>query len=303
MSTLAIQKAEILAKIRKETIEEVIRRFGLERLERLPNLSKHICSLRDTSFLETGVCDGLAYVRTLDGLIFYSYLSKANHRRAYQFISDVLPSQVSEDTFLACLDVVQRYTTNFTWPPQAVQPPKDGTIVECGAYLGHKTIRFAKELTPIEMIPENVSILHRNIAENGLSKQIAVIETGIWNSSGEIEVRGKGRQRNTLLNNLGKLRDKTEILCKVDTLDNVLDAWNININSIDLLFITINGAEVEALQGLNRWRTCVKSFFVAAPYSREGKSNSDLCREWFSAHQIEVLEDLNPNRVIAKHSE
>lgn len=300
------EKAKIVSKARGESLESVLNRFSTEDIAQAPNsFSKHIPALRQATFVETGMKDDLAFVRTMDGKIFYGYPSQNNHRRAYQFVCDLLPDMVTEDTFLVCLDVVQRYATDFTWPPEEVLPPRNGTVVECGAYLGYKTIRFAEELVPngkvlaIEMMPDNVEVLRRNIDENGLADRVSIIEAGVWNQPGTLVVKGKGRQRNTLVN-LEKLSDDIGVEARVDTLDNLLDEWE--VESVDFMFITVNGAEIEAIQGLNQWQPKVKGLFVAAPYQRDGQPNSDICRNLLQEGGYSILPSSNTNRVIAKFS-
>ena len=199
------ERVQAVAQVRGESLEEVHHRFSEVQLRTAPrSFSRHIPALKAASFLETGVSDGMAYAKIPDGHVFYGFQSQPNHRKAYQFVHDLLPKEITEDAFLVAIDVVQRFATDFTWPPPEILPPRDGLVVECGAYLGHKTIRFAEELVPegrvlaIEMMPDNVEILRRNIKENGLENRIDVMEYGVWDSAGELEVRGKGRQRNTL---------------------------------------------------------------------------------------------------------
>ncbi len=304
MESVFWERAEVIAKVREETPDEVLRRFSTTELASAPrSFSKHIPALRQAElFIETGVRDGMAFARTSDGRIFYGYTSRNNHRRAYKFVHDLLPSTITEDTFLVCLDVVQRYATDFTWPPEEILPSKSGIVVECGAYLGYKTIRLAEELVPegqvfaIEMMPDNVEILRRNIKENNLEDRVSIIEAGVWKESGELFVKGKGRQRNTLVD-LEKLQENTGVKARVDTLDSLLDEWG--TEPIDLLFITVNGAEVEAIEGLNRWLPKVKAFFVAAPYERDGQANSDICKVLLKERGCHILNSSNANRVIA----
>lgn len=299
------ERIENLASIREESVDEVMNRFSNEQLASIPrSFSKHIPALRNAEslFVWTGVEDGMAFARTFDGRIFYGYTSRNNHRRAYQFIKDLMPSQVTEDTFLICLDVVQRYATDFTWPPKEILPSKSGTVVECGAYLGYKTIRFAQELVPngkllaIEMMPDNVEILRRNLQANNLQDRVSVIEAGVWKETDELFVKGKGRQRNTLVS-LEKLQDDIGVKVRVDKLDILLSEWG--IEPIDLLFITVNGAEIEAIEGLNDWLSKVKGLFIAAPYKRDGKSNADICKALLQERGCQVLASSNANRVIA----
>jgi FkbM family methyltransferase len=300
------ERVKSLATIREESPEQVMNRFSADQLALIPrSFSKHIPTLRKSKslFIETGIQDKMAFARTYDGRIFYGYTSRKNHRRAYKFIQDLMPDPITEDTFLVCLDVVQRYATDFTWPPKEILPSKNGTVVECGAYLGYKTIRFAQELVPqghllaIEMMPDNVEILRQNIKANNLESRATVVEAGVWKESGEVLVKGKGRQRNTLVD-LEKLEEDLGFKARVDKLDHFLAEWG--IDPIDLLFITVNGAEIEAIQGLKEWLPKVKGLFIVALYKRDGKSNAMVCKELLQERGCEILASSNANRVIAR---
>ncbi|MCA9366404.1 FkbM family methyltransferase, partial [Candidatus Kaiserbacteria bacterium] len=295
-------KRDALSVARNEDWSTVLQRFSREEISKAPrSFSKHIKALKQTQFKSSDVRDGLASVTLQDGHIFYGYKSKPNHLRAFEYVKDIVPRVLSADTFLLGLDIAQRYATDFSWPPASILPPKGGTLVECGAYLGHKTIRFAEELVgrggkvlAIEMMPDNAEILRRNIRENGLEDVIDVIEAGVWNEAGTLPVKGKGRQRNSLLE-IDKLNENREILARVDTLDVLLQEWG--QPHVDLVFMTINGAEVEALQGMNPSLGIVKAMFIAAPYTRDGRPSGDICAEIAKAKGCKILKESSRNRL------
>jgi FkbM family methyltransferase len=234
-----------------------------------------------------GVCDGLSFLKIPNGRMFYGYISHRNHQHAYHYVRDLLPKQLNKDTFLLGLDVVHRYVSDFAWLPEKFLPGRGGIIVEAGAYLGHKAIRFVDEVVgtegkvlAIEMMPDNVRILRKNIIENGLESCIDVLEAGIWKEHSKVKVYGKSRQRNTIIH-LEKLDEDTGIVVPTYSLDEILENWG--HEPVDLLYVTLNGAEIEALQGLNVKLNSVKIMFIASPYAREGIPNmgvvSDLLNE------------------------
>ncbi|GAG45275.1 unnamed protein product, partial [marine sediment metagenome] len=226
-------KLEMLAKIRSESPAETYERFGEKGIRRCPRqFSKHLPKLIGVEFTEAGVRDGLAYVAVPNGRIFYGHTSKRGHRRDYEYVKDLLCSKLDADTYLLSLDIVRRYLKYFTWFPKEILPGEGGVIVEAGAYLGHKTIRFIDDVVgvhgkvlAIEMMPDNVRILRRNIEENDLGDCIDVLEAGIWKESGQIRIRGKGRQRNTLVD-LQKLEPDLNLTAQTYSLDTILGNWN-----------------------------------------------------------------------------
>jgi FkbM family methyltransferase len=243
-------------------------------------LSKNIPDLIRMRFEDAGTRDGLAYVR-YRGRGFYGYLSGSSHRRAYYLVADRVPAEIDAETFLLALDVAHRYVAS--WYPSEILPGAGGSVMEVGAYLGHKTMRFVDDavgpdghVLAVEMMPDNCEVLHRNIVENGLGAVIDELAGGVWSSDGELPVRGKGRQRNTLAP-LEKLPDSMDITVPTYSLDTLVERWGRPV--VDLVLLTVNGAEIEALEGLDRALDRIKVVCVAAPYERDGRPNAEICRD------------------------
>ncbi len=304
LNELERDRLATISRVRGEDEKTVLARFGAAGLARAPrSFSKHIGSLGKTGFTDAGVRDGMAYVTLQNGRTFYGYISKPSHQRAFEYVSDIVPSILTPETFLVGLDIAHRYATDFAWPPKELCPPEGGTVVECGAYLGHKTIRFADELVgpkgkvlAIEMMPDNVEILRHNIKENGMEDIIDVIEAGVWKEADRIAVKGKGRQRNTLLD-MEKLDKATDVTARVDSLDVLLDEWGQEI--VDFIFVTINGAEIEALEGMKSSVERIRAMFVAAPYERDGVPNNEVCRKILLDKGCKLLDSSRPTRIFA----
>jgi hypothetical protein len=118
----------------------------------------------------------LAFAELDNVRVFYSFLSQLSHRKEY--VADTLSDAITEESYLAAIDVVQKYITDYTWPPDGLVPQARANIIQLGADLGQKTIRFAEELAGdgtrilvVEMMPENCAIPRRNVVEdagNGL---------------------------------------------------------------------------------------------------------------------------------------
>lgn len=302
-----VKRLKAVAKAREERPEDLFSRLGHKGLRGCPrNFSKHIPALKSLSIRQAGIRDGLAYLSLPNGRVFFGFPSRPNHRRAYEYVKDIVPQGFSADTFLLGLDIAQRYATDFAWPIEAIRPGTGGTIIEVGAYLGHKTVRFAEELVgtagkvlAIEMIPQNVAILRKNVAANGLDGVIDVVEAGIWSTPSQMRVRGMGRQRNSLVS-LEKLDVEQDLDVNVDTLDNFITRWG--VNRVDLVFLTVNGAEIEALHGFNSTVDRVRALFVEAPYERDGRPNADICRDLLCAKGFQLLPSSKRNRVLAVRS-
>lgn len=302
------ERAAAIAVARDESVDEILDRFDREAIRVAPkSFSKHIPSLREARFEEVGVEGDLAYVVLMDGTKLYGYLSEPYHEKIHGYVADQLSPKITPQTFLTALDVTHRVLTDTAWPAREIMIPSDGVVVECGAYLGHKTIRFAREVVPkgrviaIEMMPDNVRVLRRNVESNGLADRIEVVETGVWNERQQIPVTGMGRQRNTIAG-LERLTDETGVVAEVRRLEDILGDTP-GIEFVDLLFVTVNGAEVEALEGLGRWTERVGCAFVAAPYSTRGeRPNAEVVREILESRGFSIRPKDRPSRVVGIRS-
>lgn len=304
LSERLMTAAERVARVRGESVEQVQRRFTAEELKTCPaRFSKHLPALRAARLERTGTRDGLAYVRLEDGLIFYSPLTHPGLRREYRFIADLLPGCITEETYLAAIDVVQRYITDYVWPPRGLVREQGARVIELGAYLGHKSIRFARELAApdgkvlaVEMMPENCAILRRNVVENGLGHIIDVKAAGVWNEGGTRKIYSKGRQRNSIVP-IEKLNDGKVVEVEVATLNDIVRDWG--VVPVDLVLVTVNGAEIEVLEGFAPDAHDVRAFHVEAAYMRGDASSAQLCRERFKAMDYRLRNSDNPQQVFA----
>jgi FkbM family methyltransferase len=297
-----------LATARGETPEATLERFTPAQLRQMPDMPWCIPDLRRAKFSAAGKDpDGTPYVSLANGRVFYGHLSRRNHRRIYSYVSDVISPLVTEDTFLLAMDVVKRYLIN--WDDVSLPTPSSSgaRLVEAGAYIGHKTLKYVDKVVghegrvlAIEMMPENAALLRRNIEANSLGDCTTIVEAGVWNAPGQIEAQGMGRQRNSLVR-IDKLDTEVKRAVRTDTLDNFLDAWGEPL--IDLIVLTVNGAEIEALEGLVRWRDRVKAVRIYAGYARAGMPTHPKCvqilKEWgftiVPQHVEHVVVGMNPH--------
>jgi hypothetical protein len=195
--------AERLAEARGETVDQVRKRFSEEEIARCPRrFSKHLAAVRGAKLVRTGIRDGFAFAELDNGRVFYSFVSQRNHRNEYRYVADTLSDAITEETYLAAIDVVQRYLTDYAWPSDGLVPQGSANIIELGAYLGHKTIRFAEELAgeggrilAAEMMPENAP----SSAETSWKTDSRRSSTsGMWASGGRLE-----RSRSTVRDGSG----------------------------------------------------------------------------------------------------
>ncbi len=290
-------KLERLSAARMDSIDETFNRFR-DSIKSIPrSFNKHTNNLLRFDFPEAGLSEGMPYVKLPNGRIFYGALPNKKTRREFAFLKDRVSPALTDDTYLTALDITSRYLTDFSWYPKELLPSEGGTVVEAGAYVGHKTIRFVDDavgtsgkVLAIEMMPDNVQVLRRNVKENNLDKCIDIVECGVWNEKGETLVMGKGRQRNSLVP-LDQLKPDIVISVPVNSLDNILQSWGKDI--IDFLVLTVNGAEVEALRGLDTMLNHIKVIYIAACYTRDGQSTYATCMEILKERGCVILPHSN----------
>jgi len=284
-----------VAELRGETPKDVVRKFKKKQINKIPpSILKHTHILLKANFTEAGERDGMPFVRLDNGRLFYGHPSRKQHEREYEFLADKLSPCLSAATYLTAKDVAIRYLRE-KWYRKDCLPGAGGTVVEVGAYVGHKTMRFVDEhvtksgkVLAIEIMPENLPILKRNIADNGMEGVIDVMHCGVWNEPGSLAVKGMGRQRNSLVS-IDHLDRDNETTVPTDTLDNILVRWN--QPKIDFMIITVNGAEIEVLQGLNKELSRIKVLYIAAHFKRDGKPTRDVCREMLRAKGCTILNE------------
>jgi FkbM family methyltransferase len=284
-----------VAELRGETPKDVVRKFKKKQIKKIPpSILKHTHILLKTNFIEAGEREGMPFVRLENGRIFYGHPSRKQHEREYAFLSDKLSPCLTPATYLTAKDVAIRYLRE-KWYRKECLPGPGGAVVEVGAYVGHKTMRFVDQhvttsgkVLAIEIMPENLPILKRNIADNGMEGVIDVMHCGVWKEPGSLQVKGMGRQRNSLVS-IDHLDRDNETTVPTDTLDNILAKWN--QPKIDFMIITVNGAEIEVLQGLNKELNRIKVLYIAAHFKRDGKPTRDVCREMLREKGCRILNE------------
>lgn len=243
--------------------------------------------------------DGTPRLRLTNGRVFLGYPAPRNYRRLYYMLRDLLPPAISADTYELAIHVQQRYCDINC---EGLINPGD-TVFEVGAYYGLKAIRFADACGPagrvvaVEMMPGNEALMRRNIAANALEPRMASFHCGVWSAPGTVAANSSGRQRNSLVEiDQRAFKDRAQV--PVDTLDNLIDRSG--APHVDFLNMQVNGAEIEALQGLQRRAADVRRIRIAAHYSRDGVPAAELCARLLDAKGFVVLSSGNQGSVLAE---
>ncbi|MDF1749147.1 MAG: FkbM family methyltransferase [Alphaproteobacteria bacterium] len=159
-------------------------------------------------------------------------------------------------------------------------PSETDIIIDCGAFIGIGAAAVAPlvakgRLIALEADARNVALLARNTLENGLDN-VDVLHRAIWKHHGQTLSLATGEaQANTLRHDVfdGGNRQPVQTV----TIDGLVTDFG--FSRVDMLSFTVNGAEVEALEGaretLLNHRPRVR---LAGWYRRGGQTVADLCR-------------------------
>jgi len=131
-------------------------------------------------------------------------------------------------------------------------------VIDIGASFGFNTVDFSRKVgdkgivVAIEPDIGSLVILRKNLELNGCNNVI-VVEKGVWSKKDNLKFYLKENPRTNspvIIKTKGKVTGTTEI--EVDTLDNILEELGIDIGKVVLIKMDIEGAEIEALKGMDR---------------------------------------------------
>jgi len=288
-----------------EGLKEKIR-IGTYRILKKP-LIKEVQKLPITG---SGISDdGFPWVSLSNGYKFYGFLPSSNDRVLYKLIDKTLKEKLVEDAFGVAIDIVLRYIYPHAQPdktppyslfarrmcfhPQHVDTIQDipgasqefktkllelfaikkgEVVVDVGAFIGYGALKIgslvgtAGKVIVIEADPDCRRLLEMNIKENS-SGNIQIIPKAVWNEKGERSLHRSYQQANSLVQDIVKGTNTVQV--HTDTIDNILD--DLGITDVSLISLTINGAELEAIEGMSKTlETCSPRLSIAGWYLRDG---------------------------------
>ncbi len=221
----------------------------------------------------------------LEGITFFNLPLSAMVRMRPQH---ALPRLIQLGWKQTMHDIRFRYrATTRPNPPHLLHPIGPGqTVVELGAYLGHYTLFAAKAVGPtgrvvaVEFIPENYEILKLNLEQN-FPETATALNYGVWSGPGTKTAYRQALQANAFDSQvLTGAFDGVEV--PTESVDNLLEAQG--IEHVDLLIVTINGAEVEAFKGMTRSLSKIGAFAIAARYGEGDEDRVKTVCDWLVAN-------------------
>ena len=172
----------------------------------------------------------------------------------------------------------------------AFEPGSDDIILDCGAFLGFGDLRLAADtvqghIYAIEADKDCFVLLQRNVSENEISN-ITAIHRAVWNEETELELESDFAQANSLVSEVHKGRYTQTV--RTITVDAAVTHFG--LQKLDMLSLTLNGAEVEALDGaqhtLGELRPRIR---LAGWYSRQDRKIWSITKEMLEPYGYQVI--------------
>jgi FkbM family methyltransferase len=236
-----------------------------------------IKKINDLDILRSGVDDeGDAFVVLKNGTKFYGPQRKYNRDKyLYKLLKSSTKEVLKSEAIQVAMDVVIRYVEGglkYGGPKkQSYYKVKEGDhVAEMGAYQGFCSLKLAQQVGPsgkvvcIEPNRDNFRLLKKNMTQNGY-KHVHLVNYGVWDSDKLLSFNIKNRdgQSSSIEMNY---TDSDVYKIQAKTLDNIFS--EINVFPSDFVIVQLNGAEINALKGLNNLSP--KHFAIAARYDTKG---------------------------------
>jgi FkbM family methyltransferase len=173
---------------------------------------------------------------------------------------------------------------------QAFRPSEDEVVLDCGAFLGFGAIHMSRQVTrgrvfAVEPDTDCFGILQTNLAYNKIAN-VQAVEAAIWRDEGSLALERSFAQANTLVSEVAQGQEQSEV--ETVSIDHLCARFG--IKRLDMLSLTLNGAEVEALEGagttLSEQRPRIR---LAGWYSRDGRKIWQITKEQLEKHDYEVF--------------
>lgn len=173
---------------------------------------------------------------------------------------------------------------------EAFRPKRGEIIIDCGSFIGLGELRISPDVADghiyaVEADRSCYERLCRNLGDNGVTN-VTPMRRAIWNEEKELELETNYAQANTLVREVQKGRSTQTV--RTITIDQIVEQHR--LSKVDMLSLTLNGAEVEALEGaaatLDKLRPRIR---LAGWYSRGGRKIWQITKEQLEAHGYVVF--------------
>jgi FkbM family methyltransferase len=271
-------------------------------------MMRHIQELTQTA-VRFGEEDGTPWIESgKAGIRFYGFWSgEAEHQQIFA-MGDVLPGGVEPEYFRLAKDFITRFIYPHMRPdmhPDGIGPdnwwgfhgqhkqplsvcrgiketvlrrefsPRRGQIIiDGGAFTGMGAIHMARVVGPegrviaVEAAPDCYALLNRNVAHNAVNNVVA-LHRAMWREDTIMDLELGAAQANKLI----RKTDSGARCLRVRTacVDGIVR--ELGLKRLDMISLTINGAELEGLEGAGRTLDDLRPRLrLAGWYQRSGET-------------------------------
>ncbi|MEA3451925.1 MAG: FkbM family methyltransferase, partial [Bacteroidota bacterium] len=235
----------------------LIKKF--EHLFRQINNIKKINKRLTGKIKSCGIENSLPFIELKTGEKFFGYPAKYYQKRMFFLFKKDIKHKLKNHR--ECINIL--YDINFRYLIPETETEiydvgkyykfSEGDIVlEIGAYIGMYAIRIAQKvgitgkIIAIEAMKNNYKILKKNIHTNNI-KNILPINKAIWHEQGMLQFYATTKQANSAVSDF--VDNEKVINIESETIDSIVK--NNNLSKIDFIRIQVNGAEKNALLGMD----------------------------------------------------
>lgn len=173
---------------------------------------------------------------------------------------------------------------------EAFRPKPGEVFIDCGAFLGFGELRIAPEISnghlyAIEASAACHALLQRNLTHNRIGNATA-LHRAAWKEAAELELETTEAQGNSLIGEVQKGVRKERV--RTVSIDGLVEEFR--LARVDMLSLTLNGAEVEALEGAaHTLRALRPRIRLAGWYSRGGEKIWQLTKAQIEPYGYRVF--------------
>lgn len=240
-------------------------------------------------------------ITTREGLVFHDWESSKKHTTMYWLMRDKSKKLYTPNTFFAASALNRSFVHGTCrFPGDEFLPGKGGVVIEAGAYVGYKAISFAQrvgssgKVIVIEASPDNFRLLCSNIDENGLGEVAKPINCAVWNKDEKLLLMSKTRMKHTIVDT-DELSFEANDTINAKSLDTIIDDFG--LEAVDFLNLQLNGAEIEAIEGLQRNFHRVRYINIVSRHHREGTLVVNQARKMLEDRGCEIVVDCRTARL------
>lgn len=294
---IMLQKIHQFSVLRDNTFDEACQRLIETGFSMLPtNADRLDFAGKGNTVVSARVTAPVKFkIETSDGYTFVDWEGSDKQYANYWLFRDKVPRHFTPLTFATSSAVYRSFVHgDCRVPGDAYLPKEGGTIIEAGAYVGYKAIAFGRRVGPtgkvlaIELDPENHALLQENVSLNGMETHVFTRCCAVWSDDTILPFYGRNRMNNSVASvDEKKPPQKGKVPAySLDTI--IIDS---GFEHVDYINLQLNGAEVDALAGLQVCWGRVGYVNIITRFHQDGVLVVDKARELIESRGGRIVVD------------